>query len=170
MTLEFMKLGKQCQIKSDYLFANLGMLWFGNCIRALETFGEAMSSKKFLSISAEDAAEQITDTVLNAGLGKAPFALVLGSGFSHGLVPTASELVEISLPLWMKSGRAENSFRDLKAEFPEGDAEIAKEFWENFCRNNRERDLVLPLSASTGLPESHSDAYRAAFDPRFKGK
>jgi len=49
------------------------------------------------------ALDQIVETIQQAERGEAPFALVLGSGFSHGLVPTTKELVSESLPLWIKS-------------------------------------------------------------------
>ena len=50
-----------------------------------------------------EAVERIVETVQQAQSGEAPFALILGSGFSFGLVPTARELVTESLPLWMKA-------------------------------------------------------------------
>ena len=64
---------------------------------------EAMAESQFQSLLEEEAIEQIVDTVQQAETGEAPFALVLGAGFSHGLVPTARELVEESLPLWVES-------------------------------------------------------------------
>jgi hypothetical protein len=50
------------------------------------------------TLSETEAVQQIVEAVRHAKTGSAPFALVLGSGFSYGLVPTASELVEQSLP------------------------------------------------------------------------
>jgi hypothetical protein len=40
---------------------------------------------KIRSLSEEEALEQIIETIHQAETSAAPFALVLGSGFSHGL-------------------------------------------------------------------------------------
>ena len=68
---------------------------------------------KIRSLSEEEALEQIIETIHQAETSAAPFALVLGSGFSHGLVPTALELVTESLPLWMKSLKDNEPFESL---------------------------------------------------------
>jgi tetratricopeptide (TPR) repeat protein len=117
----------------------------------------------------KDAIEQIVKTVQRAEKGTAPFALVLGSGFSQGLVPTARELVSESLPLWMKAVDDKKSFTDLQNEIPADQrAKIACDFWRGFVQLNANRKLDLPLD-SQGLPESYSDAYRAVFTPRYTG-
>ena len=56
-------------------------------------------SELIQSLSEQEAIEQIVETVQQAEPGTAPFVLVLGAGFSHGLVPTAREIVEEALPL-----------------------------------------------------------------------
>ena len=53
-----------------------------------------MAESKIRSLPEKDALDQIVETVQQAESGAAPFALVLGSGFSHGLVPTVRQLVE----------------------------------------------------------------------------
>ena len=101
--------------------------------------------------------------------GAAPFALVLGSGFSYGLVPTALQLVGESLPLWMESRKDIKSF-DAQKEIPADQrAKIARDFWNRFAKRNASRGLTLPLDSQTGLPKSYSDAYRAVFTPEYRG-
>ena len=74
-----------------------------------------MGDPSIKTLSETDALDRIVDTVKRAGRGEAPFALVLGSGFSSGLVPTARELVREDLALWVKSqkeGRPFDSFKE----------------------------------------------------------
>lgn len=121
------------------------------------------------SLPEEEALEQIVETVQQAGTGAAPFALVLGSGFSHGLVPTALELVTESLPLWMKSLKDNEPFESLSQLPADQRLGIARTFWQQFVVKNAKRGLRLPLGSSTGLPEVNADAYKAAFDPYYFG-
>ena len=58
----------------------------------------------------QEAIERIVETMRQVDAGKAPFALVLGAGFSHGLVPTAREVVTESLPAWIYALNEGNSF------------------------------------------------------------
>ncbi|HEY5705054.1 MAG TPA: hypothetical protein VIS96_05730 [Terrimicrobiaceae bacterium] len=62
-----------------------------------------MTEPGIVVLSENEAVERIVETVRQAQSGEAPFALILGSGFSFGLVPTASELVKESLPLWTRA-------------------------------------------------------------------
>jgi tetratricopeptide (TPR) repeat protein len=120
-------------------------------------------------LSEDEALEQIVETVLRAKKGTAPFTLVLGSGFSHGLVPTARELVAESLPLWMKSLTDEQPFETSSAIPAEQRLEIARDFWRRFVKQNAGRKLALPLDPVTGLPEINADGYTAAFNHHYRG-
>lgn len=126
-------------------------------------------SKKIQSLQEEEAIEQIVETVQRAEEGAAPFTLVLGSGFSQGLVPTASEVVAESLPLWMKCLKDKTPFNPGKKIASGTRARIARNFWREFVQRNTSRELILPLNSRTGLPESYSDAYKAAFSPKYVG-
>jgi SIR2-like domain len=120
------------------------------------------------NLPAIEAVQQIVETVQQAQSGEAPFALILGSGFSFGLVPTASELVTESLPLWTKALREQQTF-EQQLELPaEERPKIAAAFWEAFLKNNAARGLELALD-SKGLPENYAAAYQAAFNPKFWG-
>jgi hypothetical protein len=128
-----------------------------------------MADSEIQRLAEKDAIDQIVETVEQAEKGAAPFALVLGAGFSFGLVPTALQLVGESLPLWMKSRMDITSF-DAQKEIPADQrAEIARDFWRSFAKQNESRGLKLPLDSHTGLPESYSDAYRAVFTPLYSG-
>ena len=123
----------------------------------------------FQTLSEDEAVQQIVETVQLADPGDAPFALVVGSGFSHGLVPTAKQLVETSLPIWMRSLRGNGTYRELSS-LPESEGHaIAREFWQKFNERNSRRGLKLDLNANTGLPNNISAAYKAAFDSQYVG-
>ncbi len=117
-------------------------------------------------LSEEEALVRIVETVQQCEPAAAPFALVLGSGFSHGLVPTARELTEESLPLWMESLRSKRAFEELARGTSQERNSIARAFWERFAGRNNTGLYIDPV---TGLPNDHSAAYRAAFDPNFAG-
>jgi tetratricopeptide (TPR) repeat protein len=128
-----------------------------------------MPEPKIHSLPEREALEQIVETVQQVDEGEAPFALVLGSGFSQGLVPTAREVVSESLPLWVKSRRDGSSFESLKEAKPAERTTIAREFWRRFVERNAARGLALPLDSRTGLPEDYAGAYKAAFAPNYNG-
>ena len=128
-----------------------------------------MAEPKIFTLVEDDAVQQVVETVRQAEPGAAPFALVLGSGFSHGLVPTARELVEVSLPLWMRSLNGNEVFEQLLKNPEKERNSAAREFWEQFVKRNANRNLNLPLNPNTGLPNDYSAAYRAAFDPSHIG-
>jgi tetratricopeptide (TPR) repeat protein len=128
-----------------------------------------MAEFKIQTLPEEEAIEQIVETVKQAETGAAPFALVLGSGFSHGLVPTARELVEESLPLWVASLRNNEPFEQLRMGSADQRNSIARTFWQRFVEQHANRALVLPLGSVTGLPEDYAAAYKAAFDPHYFG-
>ena len=128
-----------------------------------------MPDSEIQTLSEDEAVQQIVETVQQADQGAAPFALVVGSGFSYGLVPTAKELVEASLPMWMKSLRGGGSYADLN-RLPDADRQaIAREFWKLFVERNARRNVGLSLSAGNGFPADYSAAYKAAFDSHFTG-
>ena len=133
------------------------------------------------------AIDRIVATAQKAQPGEAPFALVLGAGFSHPLVPTARQVVLESLPLWLKppdklpaqpkeptsrvhvirigGPSAEQKDKERRMEEVRSAASC---FWQNFAKENKSRGLELPLS-KLGLPINPSLAYQAAFDPRYTG-
>jgi tetratricopeptide (TPR) repeat protein len=122
-----------------------------------------MSVKK---LSLETALDQIEECLDLAQPGEAPFVLVLGSGFSHGLVPTARELVNESLPLWRrwkKAGTNTQFHEFCKAVSPQDRNAFAREFWDEFIEKNNVF-ARLSVDTSTGLPLNTSEAYKLAFD------
>jgi tetratricopeptide (TPR) repeat protein len=116
-----------------------------------------------------DAVNQIVQTVRHAKAGSAPFVLVLGSGFSQGLVPTVKELVTECLPLWMRSLDGGESFDVLKEKPVSEKSEIARGFWKQMVAHNIGRGLDLPLDSTTGLPCDYASAYKVAFNSSFFG-
>jgi tetratricopeptide (TPR) repeat protein len=120
-------------------------------------------------ISEERAVDQIVETVKHAEPGTAPFALIVGSGFSHGLVPTARDVVETSLPLWIKSLDDDKNFEDL-LKLPLDDRHaVSREFWKKFVTQNSSQNTNLSLNEDTGLPNDYSAAYRAVFNSKYSG-
>jgi len=128
-----------------------------------------VAEPKIQSLAEEEAIDEIVETVRLAAQGRAPFALVLGSGFSQGLVPIVREIVGEILPLWMKSLKEHQSFEAQKEIPHDQRAEIVRNFWSEFIKRNASRGLVLPLDPQTGLPEIYSDAYKAVFTPEYFG-
>ncbi|PYK25996.1 MAG: hypothetical protein DME59_08815 [Verrucomicrobia bacterium] len=128
-----------------------------------------MAEPKIQSLPEEEAIDEIVETVRLAAQGTAPFALVLGSGFSQGLVPVVREIVGEILPLWMKSLKEHQSFETQKEIPHDQRTEIARDFWSEFVKRNASRGLVLPLDSQTALPETYSDAYKAVFTPEYFG-
>lgn len=128
-----------------------------------------MAQPRILALPEDEAVQQIVETVQHAGPGDAPFALVVGSGFSHGLVPTVREIVEVSLPLWIKSLSGNEKFDELLRLAGNGPNSAAGPYWERFVTRNAKRHLNLPLDPATGLPKDYAAAYRAAFDPGYTG-
>jgi tetratricopeptide (TPR) repeat protein len=116
----------------------------------------------------QEAIGRIFETVELADAGSAPFVLVLGSGFSHGLVPTAKEVVTESLPLWMYCQKSKECFETARDKSPAEKTAIARAFWKRMAEG-MPKDSALSLESVTGMPANYADAYRAAFDPRFAG-
>jgi tetratricopeptide (TPR) repeat protein len=118
-------------------------------------------------LSEKQAIDQIIRSVKRAPAGDAPFALVLGAGFSFGLVPTAKDLVMQHLPMWWRaSGDAEKYRRVLADATPDSTLVLAREFWKEFAATNQDRGLDLKFN-NQGLPENIAEAYQAAFSPDY---
>lgn len=128
-----------------------------------------MTNPKINTLPEKEAIERIVETVQQADEGDAPFALVLGAGFSHGLVPTAKELVTESLPLWIHSRNEGTPFVSPSETPVEARQAIAGQFWRKFMERNVAMGLRLELDPNTGLPRDNSAAYKAAFDPNYSG-
>jgi hypothetical protein len=119
-------------------------------------------------LSESDAVDRIVDSVRAARAGEAPFVLVLGAGFSRGLVPTTREVVEEALPLWLHARRTEASFASQRVLSPERRRTLAVDFWRRFVDDNRHCGLHLEFD-DRGLPKDAPAAYSAAFDNAFRG-
>src|SRR2546423_207609 len=104
-----------------------------------------MTAAKIQTLSERESVQQIVETIQHAEPGTAPFAFVVGSGFSHGLVPTVRELVETSLPLWVRSLDGEETFESLLERSKTECAAISHAFWKKFIERNAKRDLKLQL-------------------------
>ena len=127
-----------------------------------------MNTRTIKSLTEEDAIDRIVETVMTASPGHAPFALVIGAGFSRGLVPTARELVTDALPLWITALRTGQPLETLRAQPAAARAETARVFWKEFCEANAGCGLELRLDSHTGLPEDYAAAYKACFDPNYQ--
>ena len=131
-------------------------------------------------LSEDSAIEKIVETVGKSEQGKAPFALVVGAGFSRGLVPITRDIVHKSLPrldksfvpnllkpastartLWGfdKERRRQERHKD------EEEKRRAISFWKKFAEENESKGLQIPLSVQ-GLPLDVQLAYKCAFDNR----
>jgi hypothetical protein len=114
-------------------------------------------------ISEDIAIRQIVETVNKAKPGETPFALVVGAGFSHGLVPTARDIVYKNLPSLDKdfvptipkssSTTKRNAhlmggekFREEQQQREELQRR-AVSFWKKFTNENEPRGLKLDLSS-----------------------
>ncbi len=120
-------------------------------------------------LTSNDAVDGIVEAVCSAKAGEAPFALVLGSGFSFGLVPTTRELVEECLPLWLHAKGDRASYAKLKQEPTRDRRKIAADFWEQFVVRNRPKGCVLTLHPQTHLPTNFAEAYQAVFSHQYDG-
>jgi tetratricopeptide (TPR) repeat protein len=127
-----------------------------------------MPDSKVQILTEKDAVDRIVTTVKHGDKASARFTLVLGSGFSHGLVPTARELVEESLPLWVESNFDKERFDELSKQSAAARMLIAQRYWQKFIDQNTGH-LTLKLDPSTLLPADYTAAYKAAFDPHFNG-
>lgn len=121
------------------------------------------------TLTEEQAVKQIVQTVERATPGEAPFALVLGAGFSFGLVPTVKQLITRHLPLWAQANADVTTYRKLLEQVEDPQFEqVAAQFWRSFVKANEGRQLGLKLTAA-GLPEPNkfAEAYKAAFSADF---
>ncbi len=121
-------------------------------------------------LTEEQAVSRIVDSIENAPPGEARFALVLGAGFSQGLVPTTRELISEDLPLWMKALKDKTRrFDELKKLRRLEKNAIARDFWKGFVEKNHSDKYSLAIDEKTGLPTTFSEAYMAVFDPEILG-
>lgn len=120
-------------------------------------------------LSEDETIQRIVETVQQADAGSAPFALVLGSGFSYGLVPTVREIIEVSLPAWIEWLSGRSTFSELLQLSSYCKSNSARSFWKRFVERNERRKLDFKLDSRTGLPGEYPAAYRAAFDPEYTG-
>ncbi len=105
-----------------------------------------------------------------------PFTLILGSGFSHGIIPTTAEVIRKDLPWWKWCQRADENgptpkdFQDRKEKDPAFIGNVkaeAKAFWERVlvCHNRQPIDKKKPIVLDAdGVPDKDSigEAYRFA--------
>ena len=94
-------------------------------------------------LSEQDAVDRIFDTCETADPGTAPFVLVLGSGFSHGLVPMVKEIVNESLPLWMYHRKNKVEFEELKRK-----PRLKRRKWPRFLETDMEIMVILKIFLS----------------------
>ena len=142
-----------------------------------------MSGDGIKILSENSAIDQIIETVKKSEPCEAPFALVIGAGFSHRLVPTVREIVQKHLPkldnfyipnalkplpnskmVWQ--GEAERRHKEQHEE--EEIRRRAAFFWKKFAEENESCGLKLDLS-NQGLPLNNWFAYQCAFDPSYTG-
>ncbi len=100
-----------------------------------------------------------------------PFTLILGSGFSKGIIPTTAEIVRKDLPWWKWCQRADitgampNDFLSLKDTRDDAPAKAeAKVFWERVHNAQPTPSKEKFELGTDGLPkkEMTSEAYRFA--------
>ena len=127
-----------------------------------------MASSKIQVLGEEEGLDRIVETIRLRKPGDAPFAFVLGSGFSWGLVPTVRELLADDLPQWIKARQEEPSFIERKLLPIEARSKTAAGFWRQFIEQNKTSGLQLEIDPQ-GIPINSAAAYQAAFDHRFNG-
>lgn len=125
----------------------------------------------FNVLSAHDLYDRVKARCGAAASGRPPFTLILGSGFSYGIIPTTAQIVQEDLPWWLWCQRAEaggpvpKDYHDRKeAAFAVPAKAEAQEFWKRVSAAYQSvMKRPLPLDAA-GLPfgESIGEAYRFA--------
>jgi tetratricopeptide (TPR) repeat protein len=106
-----------------------------------------------------------------------PFTLILGSGFSYGVIPTTAQIVQKDLPWWMscqkkKDGHTPEEYLATQ-KTPDDDAAKAnaRAFWKNvlacYMRQPEHEKRPIKLDAE-GVPnkESVGEAYRFVLSPQ----
>jgi tetratricopeptide (TPR) repeat protein len=109
-----------------------------------------------------------------------PFTLILGSGFSYGVIPTTAQIVQKDLPWWMscrdkKDGHSPQEYLDtLNTPDDDGAKANARTFWNAVlaCYQRqpddwRKKSPPIHLNAD-GVPDndSVSNAYQFVLSPR----
>jgi tetratricopeptide (TPR) repeat protein len=130
-------------------------------------------------LSESSAIEQIIETVKKSGLCEAPFTLVVGAGFSQGLVPITRDIVYKNLPTLDESfvpeifkpsnPRAQFQYDQEKQRQERHENEQierrAISFWKRFVKENETCGFNVEFS-NRGLPLRYDEAYKYAFDAR----
>ncbi|MEM7624605.1 MAG: SIR2 family protein [Planctomycetota bacterium] len=99
-----------------------------------------------------------------AGEPDAAFTLLLGSGFSYPLIPTASQMVLRDIPWWLFRRRSkelrEKPFADAPSREPDLD-EFAKRLWADVHRDASDRFELDEQGLPTPNGDNISHAYKA---------
>jgi tetratricopeptide (TPR) repeat protein len=106
------------------------------------------------------------------------FTLILGSGFSYGIIPTTAQIVQQDLSWWKWCQRAEqdghtpDTFRQTRQAPDDATTKAkAREFWERVlvCHRRQPDGTTKPIQLdANGVPDKHSvgEAYRFALSPQ----
>jgi len=83
---------------------------------------------------------------------QAAYTMLLGAGFSYGVIPTAKEIL-IDAPVWLKRNKNDQKMNN---------AEIAKNFWSNVKNKLKGNGINLEFDKDTCIPiDNHiSEAYK----------
>ena len=136
-----------------------------------------MENSRIQFLSDEVAIGKIVDTIRQAKHGEAPFVLILGAGFSHGLVPTASEIVSDYIPQRFKprdkqdvqtvditirhaDGRTE--VRRCQATVEDKKRIISREFWQKFFDENK-TGVLKDIPSLQVFLDDYRQQYKYAF-------
>lgn len=127
-----------------------------------------MANSKIQFLPEDEALNRIAETIRHGKAGEAPFALVVGSGFSRGLVPTVKELISDDLPLWIKAREDDPPYPERKRLSDQERLGMVGEFWRHVIERNKTSGLQLELNPQ-GIPIDSALAYQSAFDHRYNG-
>jgi len=83
---------------------------------------------------------------------QAAYTMLLGAGFSYGVIPTAKEIL-IDAPVWLKRNNNDQKMNN---------AEIAKSFWSNVKNKLKGNGINLEFDKDTCIPKDNyiSEAYK----------
>ncbi|HEY1191292.1 MAG TPA: SIR2 family protein, partial [Gemmata sp.] len=100
-----------------------------------------------------------------------PFTLILGSGFSYGIIPTTAQIVREDLPWWLwcqrkeKGGPTPDDYRNRKeADFATQAKDESRTFWSRVSATYASGSRSPLALGADGLPEGEAigEAYRFA--------
>ena len=121
-----------------------------------------------------DLFERISQRIPKTADKHPPFTLILGSGFSYGIIPTTAEIVYKDLPWWMWCQRADTigaKPTNFQANIVTRDDDAAKAeavaFWKRVHNAQSITSKVKFELDTNGLPtnETIGEAYRFALNP-----